>query len=334
MRTKFYLFLYAFIGFSAIISATQPAWDHTLDLHAIEARLQNQKIVQLIPMRDYLASQHINIQFTHEVYLAILADGLKAVFKPESTLKSSYAEVAAYRASAWLGLRLVPPTVLKKYKNQQGSLQFFVEFESRATQTSIAALNPKDKSDMHLFCFIFGKSGTHTGNRLVAVHNNRAYIALIDNASIRFLQQVHYGDFPFIYKGRSRNKSNKLTSNSFPFNEQKTFSHGTLKELKTILGEYMSDRRIEDLWNKKRPITYCFWNNTLWIKREQKTGPNYTDVYYKSTLDQYKKLTKAVLEKLWSEWLHTDPQHVRQLIHLTLERRNQVLKAAQGIQLF
>ena len=69
-------------------------------------------------------------------------------------------------------------------------------------------------------------------------------------------------------------------------------------------------------------------HNTLWIKRIQKTGPSYTKVYYRSTLDRCRKLTKKTLEAVWSFWRQADRSRVDKLIQLILERRDQLLHAA------
>ena len=325
MQKIYYIFYFFVYTYTQLSFAVQPAWDHTLDFDTIEARLARQEIVQLIPMRDYLTSNHQEPQFSHEVYLARMHDGLKAVFKPERKLKCAYAEVAAYKASKFLGLRLVPPTVLKKYKNLQGSLQFFVEHDPKANHMNQLSL--KDQSDMHTFCFIFGKSGTRVANRVVAVHNNKYYPALIDNASMKSPQKAYYGDYPFIYKG-IKNGTAQVPTTTFPFEHEKKVADKSLKNLTRLFSNYMSARRIEHLVKSRKPIIYCFWGNTLWIKRVTKTGPSYTKFYYRSTLEHYKNFTQENLEQLWAFWLTADKSRVEWLIQLILERKDQVLKAA------
>ena len=313
---------------------TQPAWDHTLDFPAIEARLQDQKIVQLIPMRDYLHKNYLSVRFKHEVYVAILADGLKAVFKPEQTLMGAYAEVAAYRASTWLGLRLVPPTVLKKYKNQQGSLQFLIE-PSTINDPQGSKLSSKTRSDIMLFYFIFGQLDAGAKHQLIQVNQGKAYCGLIDNATMIYKHKVMYGDFPFMCIGCYKSKPQTCNSSGpFPFDQQKNLYNPTLKALREAFGRLIPEKMVQYLASKQyNPLTYCIWHDALWVKKtrteNKQVGPNYTTTYYKSTLDQYKKLTKKVLEEIWAEALHANTCYTNDIIDLILERRDQVLKAAR-----
>ncbi len=169
----------------------QPVWDSALNINEIERQLKTQPIVSSKEMRAYLKENQKQDSFQHAVYLVTLENGLKAVFKPESKEQSPYGETAAYRASLWLGQQLVPPTVVRDYKGQRGSLQFFVEtpfdlFKQEDRERALKLLSAKTKSDMALFYFVFrGRISAHWGNKLIAIDKNgKGHAAIIDSSSL------------------------------------------------------------------------------------------------------------------------------------------------------
>lgn len=169
----------------------QPTWDSALNFKEIEEQLKSQPIIAVKEMRAYLKENQKKDSFQHAVYLVTLANGLKAVFKPASKQQSPYGEVAAYRASTWLGQRLVPPTVLREYQGQPGSLQFFVEspidlFKPEERKHALSLLSNKAKSDMNIFYFVFrGRISAHWGNKLIAVDKeSKGHVAIIDSSSL------------------------------------------------------------------------------------------------------------------------------------------------------
>jgi hypothetical protein len=322
-------------------SAPQPLWDDKLDLNKIEADLTNQHISKLIPLASYLIHEGLHgVGMGHTVYLAIMENGLKAIFKPEDKLFNSFAEVAAYRASKFLGLRLVPPTVLKKYKNLHGSLQFFVQPSSQNLRDEKAyqKLSTKDQSDMCLFYFVLGKWDSHMGNQIITQYNNKAYLALIDNTSIKSLQQVRYGEDPFICMS-CNHVAHTPHAGPFPFDRPSILHNPTLVKAQQLFGRFLSARRIQHILEKnKKQIVYAIWCDNLWVQRRLRhivrylhhftQKPNYSPVYYKSTIERYSKLDKSTLQNIWAEALIQDKEYFTELILQTLERRDQMLKAA------
>lgn len=322
LKLSYFLFIFvlwdSFFYIDAKHGKVQPTWSNNLNLEEIEKRMENQEIADLEKLS--LGS--------HEIYIAIMEDGLKAVFKPEKKLHYSYGELAAYKASKWLGSRIVPPTILKKYKDMEGSLQFFVEFPKPGPKEAISQVDRRDLSDVNLFCFVFGKTDRHSGNRLICFSKEKNYIILIDNSSLCYYQHVEYGDFPFVLKSASKfNNLDRLFD--FPFNMQKTIEKPNAKNLKKAFGKLVSDERIKKLIKKGKRITYCIWQNLLWIKEIKSEGPSYTDVYCKATLNKYKKLTQQALEEIWSEGLSGNPEYFKNIIELTLNRKNLMLNAAK-----
>ncbi len=211
-------------GIKGVTHTKQPVWDDHLDFAGIEEQLRKEPIVELKEMKDYLKEKGRVVFYKTKVYVATLANGLKAVFKPEAgRLFKAYGEVAAYRASQWLRLRLVPPTVLKTHKKMRGSLQFFVEspfdlLKDSERDHAFSLLSEQTKSDRQIFYYIFGQWDPHPGNQLVSLDKDgKAYLALIDNAAFIVPARVRSGEPPFIQE--IAYGDDDLYNEPFPFNE-------------------------------------------------------------------------------------------------------------------
>lgn len=168
------------------ILGSQPDWNEKLDFEEIERRLQNEKIVERKNMRSFLKKSHKGIRALHAPDIVVLESGLKAVFKEEN---ACYGELAAYRASKALGLRLVPPTVLRTIHGRKGSLQFYVASKIDLLHHSKGIyhkLNDKDVTDRKIFEYVFNRWDTHSGNQIIAENKGEYNIALIDNAGMTF----------------------------------------------------------------------------------------------------------------------------------------------------
>jgi len=310
-------------------SAFQPSWDDRLDVDAIEHCLQHEQIADTQNISRYLSKTGTSSKASHEMLFVTLESGLKGVFKSG---EYHYAEVAAYRACKALGQRLVPPTVIRTINGKQGSLQFLVESPIDVKKGPHGAelfkkVSSKNISDMMLFYFVFGQWDNHRGNQIINVHQGKGYLALIDNSAILHRSYAHYGDYSFIEKGVNKKVYSSCTR-SFPFDKAKTIRPQSLNQLKSVFKPYISDAAINKLWMKRKPITYCIWCDTLWIKMQGSVKPSSTKEYYASSLKAYERLHRATLEKIWAEWLLQDREHAQQLIELTLKRRDAMLKAA------
>lgn len=319
---------------------SQPAWDDNLDFDNIENQLLNQNIKKLIDMRDYLSFTGKIAHYTNEVYLAIMENGLKAVFKPEENLHDSYAEVAAYRASKFLGHRLVPPTVFKEYENRIGSLQFFVESNldlliSEQNIKARAILSEKDISDMYLFYFIFGQWDIHAGNQMIAINKHgEAKIALIDNGAISNTIKIIYGDYAFVK--RLHLEGVNFDDQPFPYNDSQLLKLPTSVEgLREIFKDYVvTDIPLETLverWNGlgSNFLVYVIWKDGFWIqfyKLGKKVSRNYTDIYFNSTIEAYKSLDINMLKDFFAEAIEDKAKFCDEsFLKAILERRDQVL---------
>ena len=215
----------------------------------------------------------------------------------------------------------------------EGSLQFFIE--SSHDLKNIPAgmkvkISDKDKSDMRVFYFVFGQWDANAGNQLVSVLQGKTHLALIDNSGILHRSYTQYGDYSFIEKGTNATIPSECTL-LFPFHDTKTIRLESYEHASQLFGRYISDQAVHKLWLAHRQITYCIWCDVLWIKMDglsKKIKPAATHRYYESTLKALEKLDYEVLTDIWAEWYVVDREHAEQLIALTLERRDQLLRAA------
>ncbi len=181
-----HMLIIALLGSLSLLAA-QPLWDNRLDFEEIEHRLKHERIVEIIDMHTFLKKSGKIPSGTHPIQLAILESGLKAVFKKPG---ACYGEIAAYNMAKALGMRIVPPTVMREIKGVRGSLQFYVESSidlMRSHQDYRSKLDEKTISHEQLFNYLMCRWDIHAGNQILAKHKGKYYLALIDNAGVRSL---------------------------------------------------------------------------------------------------------------------------------------------------
>lgn len=166
-----------------IFEGSQPPWNDQLSFEEIEKRLQTEAIIARRNIRFLLKKNDTSMHPTHPVDIVVLASGLKAVCKDE---RACYGEVAAYRASKLLGLRLVPPTVFREIDGKKYSLQFFIDSSVIIQAHTFKKIRKQDIADRNLFYYIFNQWDGHTGNQIISRDGNSYYLALIDHGSITF----------------------------------------------------------------------------------------------------------------------------------------------------
>ena len=239
----------------------QPNWDDELDYEKIEFQLLCYEIISLLDMRGYLRSQNKRASYTNAVYLVTLKNGLKAVFKPESNCQNPYAEVAAYKASKLLGLKLVPPTVIRSHNNIYGSLQFFVEspfdlINNDQNKKARSILTLQEINDTYLFYFIFGHADINNrGNQIIAF-NNKAKIALVDNSSISTAIPIFYEDHAFVnwFEGNAFWALFYRISKPMDFPYKITYNTATLEKYKLLKLELLKEIFQDAIENK---VAFC-----------------------------------------------------------------------------
>ncbi len=280
-------------------------------------------------MRDYLESHGKIADFENQVYLAVLESGLKAVFKPDLEFHDMYAEVAAYKASQWMKSSLVPPTVLKQFKKQKGSLQFFVEtdLETSSPETQkimLKALDQKTLEDIDVFYFLFGQWDRGPSNMLFVPFNSSYFVALIDNKGILQQQHVHLGKSPFVRKAYCDNRKD-VWDNQFPFEKAQKITLDAIDKHPDFKACGLTHQKFPFLKASQKPLTYVFWRNSLWFQPYEDM-PFHPKNLSLSLLEIVKKLNQDILKNIWKdrpkEWT---TRQFNEIIRLTLDRRDQLL---------
>lgn len=314
-------------------------WHSSLSEDQILLSLRNSKITHMIPMEEYLHENQYEDDFGGEVYLAILDNGIKASFKvvPADDLGDAIAEVAAYRASRFLNLDLVPPTVIRKVDNNYGSLQFFVKPSVDALSKdqydkAFAHANPVNVANLHLFYFIFGQWDAGPHNIIVQYNGDIPRLIAIDNAGIRYMQYAKYGDFPFVRVIHDNNLNTKDFNTPFPFDN--TLTESSAEKFREKFKHTLPHSFLDDLARCEQPIRYVIWRNSVWAqfyKGNKKFKPSYTQYYPEETIESLRKLDIDTLKYIFSYATNTDfltDEYLKSI----LERRDQILNDYYTIQ--
>ncbi len=316
--------MFMLVSTGATFLSGQPAWDTKLDFKDIEHRLKTEKVTKKTSIRSFLKKQGKTPTGTHPVDLVELESGLKAVFKRE---KACYGEVAAYKMSCAMGLRLVPPTVLRKIDDVQGSLQFYVEspIDLMKGSGALRKISQKEASDMNIFYFVAGQWDDHNGNQIVAKTDEGFSLALIDNGGILRRQYALYGGSTFLQKGSVPDEISCAQGSDFPFHNATRvalYNPRQSQELRTLL----PSAYFQKLKSQRRLASYVLWNGNVFIKQ---VNHEPVKTFYASTIDALKKLDRTALEVVWADLMPVDPERCNDLIDLMLSRKDQVIAAAE-----
>src|SRR3989344_9403444 len=133
---------------------------------------------EVLESRETSSERKIGHGVTDSSFIELVDDG-KAVFK---TIDYK-AERAAYLFDLFLGLKLVPPTVIRKVNNREGSAQEFIPDSTVGGECSMHELSLCQEKLMKLWVFdlIIGNKDRHNGNFLLkdgevyAIDNGRSF---------------------------------------------------------------------------------------------------------------------------------------------------------------
>jgi len=162
------------------------------DANISEVRLRD--VIKPIPIEQVLSSATVVSEVflrgsSNKVYILSLDDFNQGIFKPKEgeiqvrkEIKSGThykRERAAYLVDRFLGLGLVPPTIIREHDGKNGSLQERMNFKvaGYATLKSDRVMIKDEMIKMWLFDYIIWNSDRHDGNWLMG--NNGVYA--IDN---------------------------------------------------------------------------------------------------------------------------------------------------------
>lgn len=289
----------------------------------------NQKIIDFFTVVERKACK---------IYLITFKNGMKAIFRVGRF--NSYSELAAYKLCKFLGLKLVPPTVIRNINDQKGTLQLFINSEVSRSEYKLLfdKVLDKTKSDMKCFSFLLG----HFDFSPEIAHN--VVLVKLKNGEIRpFLFDFEYSTlifkvffikdklvifvnftvydnldshkdsvpFPLVPLIIDKEKLNTLSKDSIEFKFKKILELA----INSIKGKFLE---------------YYVWNDSIWIKSP--ISLKAYKVYYKSTLDKIKKIDEKILEQIWIDSIENDPEitwYYRKIIDSIIERKYQILEEAK-----
>lgn len=312
-------------------SALKPApWHRRIDFAGVEKNLARGEIKTIVAKDVFFSSEGRETPGTQEAFVVTFADGSRAIWKPEKKLRNSYAEKAAYDLSKLIGLPLVPPTVIRKIGEREGSLQFWIESAvdpAKMSSKDFYARIPREEfSAIEIFQFIFGQWDRHKGNLIVDAAPSAA---MIDNSAIGTRQKVRYGELPYLLLLPMRKEAAAAHSQdeAFPFDSAVPVPAATAEAFRAALSGKVEDKAIDDgkwIWNKKTApnLKVVFWRGNVWIQRDLPSAPIMVPEFREKELARYRTLTfenlRATLPQSFSD------DKVRDI----LERRDQILAAA------
>jgi len=329
------------------LTAKNPPWNNQEGMENHEKQLQEGNIQEAMDMREYLTLKKKIAHFAGEVYLVLLDNGVKAVWKPRKAeeLDSAFSEVAAFKASQFLAeytrCHLVPATVMKDYNGRSGSLQWFVESDldlwiDLDRDRAYAGLKRANLAYGAAFIHVLGQWDTHPGNQIMFFDSNGSTVlALIDNECIvnrkysrsiseRAFTRIAYSD-ELEMQGNFDKAPASLTlknPSQQAINEALKPFNLPDKQLKGLY-EIITDKGVSDL-------NYIIWKNSLWVQYHQnnkKAFPNFVPDTPAWVTEVYSQLTMDSLRNIFALGVRAFPEHFNQdFFEDILARRDQLLE--------
>ncbi len=303
-------------------------WNHS----KIIKNLKSQPLSSIISMKNYLKSKSKKCDYSGKVYLVTLKNGLKAVFKSS---EGYLAEIAAYKASRFLGFPFIPPTVIRRIRGEKGSLQFFVSTDIDALnfkeyQKALKNILSKDLANLKLFYFIFGQFDTGPHNILILKNKSRTFLIAIDNEGIRNRQFVRYGELPFVgILCSDKFNTNDWHQVNFPFENAQTIFNCDEKKLRSIFQNKVPEDFYSRFKNKKPFVfRYIIYQNRMWRQFhafDKRFIKSYTEFFPEDAIKKLRSLDEKVLKKIFFDAIGSDFL-TNKYLNSILDRRDQVLR--------
>lgn len=306
-------------------------------------KLLHDDIAKIESLTDFLKVQGKVSKDLEDCLLCVtLKCGIQGVFKPFKE-EAILAEVAAYKASRFLGLCLVPPTVLRTIGKQVGSLQLFIHtnvdtrargvFEhvvSQAIKTS-----PDELANLKIFHYIFGQCYFSPRNVLVNGEKGRYTFIAIDNEDISKTMYWRYGDNAFLAGHCRELQSSKIKHKKtkdpvgdtkqyehFPYEAVHIIKHPTSAAIKELFPK-LSSKHVKRLC-EIQPLHFVWYQDALWVQRRTEPCFAYTTYYQEETIRMLKKLDISMLHHIFSD-ARGAKFLTEEYLRSILERRDQVL---------
>ena len=277
-----------------------------MDFKKTEKNLRLSPILEKHPLYAWLGIKKFRPDQQRHL-LVILENGLKAVFKPQTSYLRIESQLTAYRFARFMGFDFVPPAVSRKIDGKKGILQLFIEGADGHIIDPEKHLTEKEKSDIYVFLYILGNSDT--GKHQIIFGRRCRKPALIDNDLLFVLSKLFYGKDPYraapIHNRFDPPKSwknfpvDKLQSVEFKFplslKEKLSRIHKAFPELSNNRKMFMAKNAMPRsvIW------TYVKWRGAYWIQMKgQYGGYAYTrfipSMFRKKTLQQLSRTAEAV----------------------------------------
>lgn len=302
----------------------------------ITQELCTSSVIAIQPMQEVLEKKGKTVCFDNNVALITLENGLKAVFKPGNRVENDFAdaeaEVAAYKASVFLGFPDVPSTIMRTINGEYGSLQLYVDTHIDVLKDDTFKLSsyisPQQQEEYKLFCFILGQWDTGAHNILIYHDGKKQYAIAIDNAAIKNRQHVKYGSLPFVriwYNEQLTNLEPQKDTDEFPFDDPQKIVNPTEADLYTHFNSYIPLSICKGLARKKI-LTYALYNNGLWIQHHahnETFEKSFIATCSKETLEKLKQLDIQTIRSFFS---HAESDCFNEsFFNDIINRRDQVL---------
>lgn len=208
---SFIYFLISFFCLESVSLEKKNCWNH-IDFKKTEKSLSEVRIKKITPFYSYYARYKKNFPTWNykifmerhkkkPIFILTLNNALKAIFKPKSKerlIEAIQSSVIAYNFSRALGLRLVPPTVIRKIQGKIGSVQLFIDNTIMGVHDiqSIEKLKPVQKGNIYIFYFVAGVFDVNYLNILISKNCSKPVI--VDNDSMLKIALIPYGKHPFV----------------------------------------------------------------------------------------------------------------------------------------
>lgn len=330
-----------------LLEAINPPWVNNREMDTLEEQLLSATIIDIMDMRDYLNIKNKTACFAGEVYIVLLSNGIKAVWKPRDTdgMHSAYAEVAGFKASQWLakysGWHLVSPTIMKEYNERIGSLQWFVESRldlwiDNQRQQGYSLLKEDDLAFGAAFIHVFGQWDIHPGNYLMP--NNRENSVMLVFIDLEGIGNRKYSrsieERPFVRISFNVAMDDAVSSEAPIF---LILKKPTFLELKHAWQEFeLPDTRLSNIHeniatNGTQDISYMIWRGNLWLqfhRKNLKAFPKHVPTYPEHVIKAYEQLDLKVLKDIFSLGIQNLPHHFNDsFLSDIINRKRQLLIA-------
>ncbi|MFH1945310.1 MAG: hypothetical protein ABIJ35_00450 [Acidobacteriota bacterium] len=208
-----------------------------------------------------------SLAVTEPWVLTLEKDGItrRALWKnPSGRVKGYFEgwqwEIAAYRLSEHLGLHMVPPTVERRFRNDRGSIQLWID--------DVITMQDKIKNNIRTpgpIMYLFNRAlfMQRAFDNLIANtdRHQRQYLITEDS---RILLIDHSRSFRSSKKYRTeliysdKDKKKPYPMNQLPRHFYEKIKILTMENVREVVGEYLEDRMIEALLDRRDLIV-------LWI---------------------------------------------------------------------